>query len=119
MPGFSIDIEKATLKNKNYRKVLHTTKTQQLVLMCLNPGEFIPEEVHKNITQFFRVESGKGVAIVSGKRFKLKDGVSLTVPMGSKHTIKNTSKTDPLKMYTLYSPFHHKPNKVDKRQPFD
>lgn len=119
MPGFSVNIEKMTLKNKNYRKVIHTTKTQQLVLMCLDPGEFIPEEVHKNITQFFRVESGTGVAVVSGKKIKLKDGVSLIVPMGLKHTINNTSKKDPLKLYTLYSPSHHKSNKIDKRQPRD
>jgi len=112
------NIEKETLKNNYYRKVLHTDKGKsQLVLMCLNPGEDIPLETHNNVSQFFRIESGKGLAIVDGKKILLKDGSALIVSPGSKHYIKNTSKTMKLKLYSIYSPDEHSPNRIDKRQP--
>ena len=111
------NIEKETLKNTNYRKVVYTDKYQQLVLMSLNPKEYIHLEKH-NATQFFRVEKGKGVAKVGGKDIKLKDGVSVTVPPNTFHKIINTGSV-PLKLYTIYSPPQHKPGTVDKRQPTD
>lgn len=112
------NIEKETIKNKNYMKVLYTVKgNMQLVLMSLNPGEDIPEEIHNNITQFFRIESGMGYAKINGKRYTLKDGFTLIIPPGSKHYIKNTSKTEPLKLYSIYSPEHHPNKKINKRQP--
>ena len=112
------NIEKETLKNNYYRKVLYTIKNKtQLVLMSLKPGEDIPIEIHKHIAQFFRVENGKGIAIINGKTYKLKDGSSLIIPPNSEHYIKNTSKNKDLKMYTLYSPPNHPHNKINKRQP--
>jgi mannose-6-phosphate isomerase-like protein (cupin superfamily) len=114
------NIEKETLKNNNYRKVLYTVKGKnQLVLMSLNPGEDIPEEVHTNISQFFRVESGKGYAKIDDKRYMLKDGFTIIIPPGSKHYIKNTSKNQKLKMYSIYSPENHLDGKIDKRQPIN
>lgn len=115
---FHKNIEKLTLKNKNYRKVLYTVKGKnQLVLMSLIPGEDIPTEIHKNISQFFRVEKGNGIAIIDNKKYNLKDGMSLIIPPGSKHYIKNTSKKEDLKMYSIYSPENHPRNKINKRQP--
>ena len=111
------NIEKETLKNTNYRKVVYTDKYQQLVLMSLNPKEYIHLEKH-NATQFFRVEKGKGIAKVGGKKMKLKDGMSVTVPPNTFHKIINTGRA-PLKLYTIYSPPQHKPGTVDKRQPTD
>ena len=111
------NIEEATLKNKNYRKVVYTDKYQQLVLMSLDPKEYIHLEKH-NAAQFFRVEKGKGVAKVGGKDIKLTDGQSVTVPPNTFHKIINTGRT-PLKLYTIYSPPQHKPGTVDKRQPDD
>ena len=112
------NIEKETLKNNYYRKVLNTIKGKsQLVLMSLKPGEDIPEEKHKNISQFFRIESGKGYALIDNKKYILKDGFTLIIPPNKKHYIKNTSKKDSLKLYSIYSPEHHKPGKIDKRQP--
>ena len=49
---FCINIEKETIKNKLYRKIIYTDKNQQIVLMSLNMGEYIPMETHK-VTQFF------------------------------------------------------------------
>jgi mannose-6-phosphate isomerase-like protein (cupin superfamily) len=60
--GFKTDIEKATLDNNNFRKVLYTSKHIQLVLMSLRPREEIGEETHSDNDQFFRIEAGHGNA---------------------------------------------------------
>lgn len=115
---FNINIEKATIKNNHYRKVLYTDTKQQLVVMSLSPGEDIPQESHDG-SQFFRIEEGKGVALVKKKKVVLKDGTALIVPKNTKHTIKNTSKTKSLKMYSIYSPPQHPPETLHKRQTND
>jgi mannose-6-phosphate isomerase-like protein (cupin superfamily) len=102
---FRTNIEKDTLNNKKYRKILHTTKELQVVLMSLKPREDIPEEVH-HATQFIRIESGNGVAEVSNRRYILKDGVAIVIPSGKKHRIINTG-VDELKLYTIYAPPQH------------
>ena len=117
MASYSLNIEKATLKNNHFRKVIYTDKKQQIVLMSLKEGEFIHKEKH-NGTQFFRIESGIGIAKVNGKTIKLKDGISLSVPGGVFHEIINTSK-EPLKLYTVYSPPQHKDKTITKRQKDD
>ena len=111
------NIEANTLKNVNYRKVVYTIKDLQIVLMSLQPGEDIPSEIHPKTTQFIRIERGNGYAIINKKRYILKDGVAVTIPPNTQHYIKNTSKTDALKLYTLYIPPHHPVNKLNKRQP--
>lgn len=108
MKGFKSNIEKDTLKNKNFRKVLYTAKHMQLVLMTLQPGEDIGVEVHKKNDQFFRFEGGTGKVIIDGNSYRVKDGDAVIIPWGSKHNIINTGKDEPLKMYTIYAPPHHK-----------
>ena len=108
MKGFYTNIEKATLENGNYRKVLYSSKHCQIVLMTLKPKEEIGMEVHKDNDQFFRFESGVGKCIIDGNEYTLGDGVAIIIPAGAQHNIINTSKTEELKMYTIYSPAHHK-----------
>lgn len=108
MKGFSANIEKETLENPNFRKVLYTGKNSQLVLMSLKPKEEIGMEVHKENDQFFRFEKGEGKCIIDGNEYDLKDGVAVVVPSGAQHNIINTSETEDLKLYTIYSPAHHK-----------
>ena len=105
-----MDLEKATLANGNFRQVLYTAKHSQLVLMALAPGEDIGEEVHE-LDQFIRVEAGQGKAVLNGVEYELKDGSAVVVPAGVKHNIINTS-SEPLKLYTLYSPPEHKDGTV-------
>lgn len=114
--AFRIDIEKATIDNNVYRKVLFTTGQTQLVLMSLPSEDDIHTEVHKNTTQFIRVEKGTGVAYVSGHKYFLKDGVALVIPAGKRHYVKNTGK-GPLKLYTLYSPAEHPRGLIQKNNP--
>ena len=112
------NIEDDTLDNQLYRKVLYTVPQKfQLVLMTLKPGEYIPAEVHDKQVQFIRVESGEGVSIVNGKKYKLENGVSITIPPKKKHFVANVSKTKDLKLYTIYAPPEHPPTRKNKRQP--
>lgn len=108
MKGFNANIEKETLENKNFRKVLYTGKHSQLVLMSLKPNEEIGTEVHTDNDQFFRFEKGQGKCIIDGNEYVLGDGSVIIVPAGAQHNIINTSMTDDLKLYTIYSPAHHK-----------
>lgn len=105
--GYSIDIEKATLENNNFRKILYTAKHSQLALMSLKPGEDIGTEVHKNNDQFIRIEEGQGKCIINGYEHKLGKGSAVIIPAGAQHNVINTMKS-PMKLYTIYSPPHHK-----------
>ena len=108
MRGFNANIEKETLENNNFRRVLYTAKHCQLVLMSLQPNEEIGMEVHPDNDQFFRFEKGEGQCIIDGNEYPLADGSVIIVPAGAQHNIINTSTTDALKLYTIYSPAHHK-----------
>lgn len=108
MKGFNANIEKETLENNNFRKVLYTGKHSQLVLMSLKPNEEIGMEVHKDNDQFFRFEKGQGKCIIDGNFYELGDGSVIIVPAGAEHNIINTSGLEDLKLYTIYSPAHHK-----------
>ena len=108
MKGFTTHIEAATRANTNFRKVLYTGKHSQLVLMSLLPKEEIGMEVHNDNDQFFRFEAGVGKCIIDGNEYEVQDGDVIIVPSGAMHNIINTSDSQDLKLYTLYSPAHHK-----------
>jgi len=108
MKGFKSNIERDTLKNKNFRKVLYTGKHLQLVLMSLKAGEDIGEEIHRHNDQFFRFEGGTGKVVIDGSRYNVKNGDVIVVPAGAKHNIINTNSKEELKIYTIYAPPHHK-----------
>lgn len=106
MKGYVTDIEKDTIENDHFRKVLYTAAYTQLVVMSIPPGEDIGEEVHGQ-DQFLRIEAGEGVAVLNGEEHAIKDGSAVVVPASTRHNIKNTSSTEALKLYSLYSPPHH------------
>ena len=108
MKGFFGEIEELTLQNQNFRKVLYTGRHSQLVLMSLKPGEEIGLETHQDNDQFFRFEKGEGKVIIDGNEYPVKDGSAIVVPAGAKHNVINSSTQFDLKLYTIYSPPHHK-----------
>ncbi len=114
MKGFFTNIEKETLENENFRKVLYTSKYSQLVLMNLKPNEEIGEEIHPENDQFFRFEKGEGKVIIDGNEYPVIDGSAIIVPAGAKHNVVNTSSTESLKLYTIYAPPHHKDGIIRK-----
>ena len=104
--GFVADIEEETEENTDFRRVLYTGKHLQLVLMALQPGDEIGEEIHQDRDQFFRIEKGKGEVWIDGRRSKIKSDFAIVVPAGARHNIVNTG-DKPLRLYTLYSPPQH------------
>jgi mannose-6-phosphate isomerase-like protein (cupin superfamily) len=112
--GFVTNIEKDTLENDNFRKVLYTSKYGQVVVMSLLPNEEIGMEVHETVDQFFRVDSGEGKVIIDGEEAQIEDGFAVVVPAGSMHNVVNTSSDKPLKFYTIYMPPHHNSKTIHK-----
>jgi len=112
MKGFITNIEKDTLENTDYRRVLYTAKNSQLVLMSIKPGDEIGEETHR-LDQFIRIEQGSAKAILDGVEHELKDDFAIVIPAGTKHNFINVGETD-LKLYSVYSPPEHKDGTVHK-----
>jgi mannose-6-phosphate isomerase-like protein (cupin superfamily) len=113
MKGYTTNIEKESLENEYFRKVLYTDERLQLVVMSLKPSEDIGEEVHA-LDQFIRIEKGDGKAVLDGEETILTDGSVVVIPQGTRHNIINTSPINPLKIYTLYSPPNHKDGTIHK-----
>jgi mannose-6-phosphate isomerase-like protein (cupin superfamily) len=107
MEGYVDNIERVTLENDDFRRVLFTGPNTQLVVMTLQPGEEIGLETHTGHDQFIRVEAGKGFVMLNGTSRKIEDGSAVVVPAGVEHNVVNTSTDEPLKLYTLYSPPEH------------
>ena len=114
MNPYVTDIERKTLENEYFRQVLYTGPHAQLVVMSLGPGEEIGLETHEGVDQFLRVEAGDGLAVLDGREHSLADGSAVVVPAGTAHNIINRSRTQPLKLYTIYSPPEHADGTVHK-----
>jgi mannose-6-phosphate isomerase-like protein (cupin superfamily) len=108
MKGFHSNIEQDTLNNTDFRKVLYTGQHCQLVLMSLQPGEEIGLEIHAENDQFLRFEGGEGKCYIDGNEYDVSDGFAIIVPAGAEHNVVNVSESEQLKIYTIYSPPHHK-----------
>ncbi len=117
MKGYVENIEQATLANDDFRRVLYTGRKLQLVLMTLQPGDEIGEEVHEDIDQFFRVEEGRGTIYIDGLANPIEDDFAAIVPAGARHNVVNSG-DEPLRLYTLYGPPEHKDGTIyqDKAQ---
>lgn len=113
MKGYVDNIEEATVENDDFRRVLYTGKNLQLVLMTLQPGEEIGEEVHQDRDQFFRVEEGEGEVLIDGETHPIEDDDAIIVPAGARHNVRNTG-DDPLRLYSIYGPPEHKDGIVHK-----
>ncbi len=107
MAGYSTDVETTTLENGSFRAMLYTAPHRQLVVMTLPPGEEIGRARHTDGDQFIRVEAGEGEAIIDGERHPLGDGTAVVIPAGTEHNVVNTSASQPLRFYTIYSPPEH------------
>ena len=105
--AYVVNIEVETENNNNFRRVLYTAKNIQLVLMSLKPKEEIGSEVHQ-LDQFIRVEKGQGKSVLNGQEYNISGGFAVVVPAGTEHNIINTSETEDMKLYTVYSPPNHK-----------
>ena len=106
MKGYCDNIEQRTVENGDFRRVLYTGHKLQLVVMALQPGDEIGEEVHEDRDQFFRIEEGSGVVDIDGVPNEVRDDYAVIVPAGARHNVRNTSDA-PLRLYTIYGPPEH------------
>ena len=113
MSAYTGNIEELTQTNDFFRQVIFTAPHSQLVLMSLKPKEEIGEEIH-DVDQFFRFEEGEGKVVIDGEETEVKDGWAMVVPAGAKHNVINTSETESLKLYTIYSPANHSDGTIHK-----
>jgi mannose-6-phosphate isomerase-like protein (cupin superfamily) len=111
MKGFVENIERLTEDNDTFRKVLYTGKNLQLVLMTMQSGEEIGEEIHGDRDQFFRIEAGQGEIWIDGVANEVEADDGVIVPAGAKHNVVNTGSV-PLKLYTIYGPPEHREGTV-------
>ncbi len=114
MTGYTAHIEEKTLQNDNFREVLHTSQHSQLVVMSLLPDEEIGTEMHEIVDQFIRIEKGEAKAVLNGEEIMLGDGDAVVIPAGVEHNILNSSSENKLKLYTIYSPAHHKDRTIHR-----
>ena len=113
MKGYVDNIERVTVENEDFRRVLYTGRNMQLVLMTLPPGCDIGEEVHEDRDQFFRIEEGQGEIRIDGQANRVEDDFAVIVPAGARHNVINTGDR-PLRLYTLYAPPEHRNGVVHK-----
>jgi mannose-6-phosphate isomerase-like protein (cupin superfamily) len=116
MKGFVDDIERLTVQNEDFRRVLYTGHHLQLVLMTLTPGQEIGEEVHEDRDQFFRVEVGEGELVIDGVTHRVAADFAMIVPAGARHNVRNVG-GQPLKLYTVYGPPEHRRDVVHRTRP--
>jgi mannose-6-phosphate isomerase-like protein (cupin superfamily) len=117
MPKIKFSIDKETINNINYRKVIFTGRNLQLVLMSLKPLEGIGWEIHDHVDQFFRVEEGEALVVINKKNYFLESGDAIIVPAGNYHDVINRSGENFLKLYTIYAPPNHPPGRLQKKKP--
>lgn len=111
MKGFVRNIEQLTEQNNDFRRVVYTGHNLQLVLMAIAPGEEIGEEVHDDIDQFFRIETGEGEVWIDGVCTSVQADDGIIVPQGARHNVVNTGE-EPLRLYTIYGPPEHRDETV-------
>lgn len=116
MVGYLTNIETKSVENEYFREVLFTATHSQLVVMSLAPGEDIGLETHDDVDQFIRVEDGQGKAILNGEEHDLEDGSAVVIPAGTQHNIINSSQSESLKLYTIYSPPEHPQGTIHKNK---
>lgn len=109
---FVFNIEEATIQNENYRTTIWTGNHFQVTLMSIPSGGDIGMEIHPQIDQFLRLESGTGKVEMGTDKNKLtvsqivKANDAIIVPANTWHNITNTGNIA-MKLYSIYSPANH------------
>ena len=107
-----VNIDRFSKLNPNYRTALWTGQHLQVTLMSIRVGGDIGLEMHPNLDQFIRVESGYGLVKMGSSKDQLNyqkqvDGnYAIIVPAGTWHNLINIGNR-PLKLYSIYAPPQH------------
>jgi len=115
----AFDLEQATVDNGNYRSVAWSGRYLQVTLMSIPAGGDIGLEAHPETDQFLRLDAGRGRVQMGPSKDQLtfdqevSDGWCVLVPAGTWHNVTNTG-DEPMQLYAIYAPAHHKPGKIHK-----
>ena len=91
----------------------------QVTLMSIPVGSDIGLEMHPETDQFLRLDAGRGRVQIGTAKEQLSfeeevsDGWCILIPAGSWHNVTNIGE-EPMKIYAVYAPAHHKPGKIHK-----
>ena len=113
----SFDLEQATRDNPSYRTVAWSGRYLQLTLMSFPVGGDIGLEAHPQTDQFLRLDAGRGRVQMGASKDQLtfdqevSDGWCVLIPAGTWHNVTNIGQ-EPMQVYAIYAPAHHKPGKV-------
>ena len=109
---FLFNIHHATEMNENFRTTLWTGQNMQLTLMSIPVCGDIGVEMHMDVDQFIRIESGMAKIYMGSSQYDLREqacvdgNYALLIPVGTWHNIVNVG-SRPLKLYSLYAPPQH------------
>ena len=101
-----IDIRQQTLTSDVFRRVLHTGRHTQVVIMTIPVGEHIGMEVHPENDQVLVVVAGRASSVLDGVIQDVAEGQMVVVPAGVEHDIRNAG-DEALQLYTVYGPPDH------------
>ncbi len=102
MPTFNRDILELVRDNPHFLKEIVTNEFSQIVLMRIEPGSDIGEEVHE-ADQVLVVVEGSGEVVLNRRHSKVEADSLVVVPAGTRHNVINTGDSA-LKLYTLFAP---------------
>ena len=109
---FIFNIDHATNMNQNFRTTLWTGQHMQLTLMSIPVRGDIGAEMHPDVDQFIRIESGTAKVYMGNSRNGLREiayvdgNYAILIPAGTWHNLVNVGNR-PLKLYSLYAPPQH------------
>jgi mannose-6-phosphate isomerase-like protein (cupin superfamily) len=109
--GDSTDIFEAVWTNEAFRREVLTGTLQQVVVMTLQPGDEIGEEVHPDTDQSLVFIDGTGEAHLDGEVSPVAPNQLVLVRAGVRHNFVNTG-DGPMRIITVYSPPEHEPGTV-------
>ena len=116
---FVFNIQHATNMNSNFRTTLWTGKHLQLTVMSIPVHSDIGVEMHSDVDQFLRIESGFAKVYMGSHPNILHEvgtvngHYAILIPAGTWHNIVNVGNR-PLKLYSLYAPPQHPAGTIHK-----
>jgi mannose-6-phosphate isomerase-like protein (cupin superfamily) len=87
-----------------FRVALGNSRSQGAAMtLAAGDSEGGPDNRHRGADQWLFVVSGSGVALLNGRRTRLRAGSLVLIERGDRHEIRNTGRT-PLRTLNIYVP---------------
>lgn len=116
-----INIRRESISNTNFRKAIWTGEYLQVTVMSIPVGGEIGLEMHDNLDQLIKIESGCADVYMGDSKQnvtfagKVNANYAILIPSGTWHNIINACPC-PLNVYSVYAPPQHPMGTVHKRK---